>query len=131
MTASDLAGLLPLVLIIVVFYFLLIRPQRNRQREVMRTQSQIAPGQDIITTAGLHATVVAVDEDTVTLETSPGVTSRWARAAVARVVSPVEPGESYETRSPQDTYDDAMDDERRDQPGRDDDGEPPRGATRG
>ena len=86
MTAQQLGNLLPLVLIFVVFYLLILRPARNRQREAMTLQSRLTPGQQIMTTAGLYATVVAVDDDVIVLETAPGVTSRWARAAVSRIV---------------------------------------------
>jgi preprotein translocase subunit YajC len=83
---SDLAGLLPLLLILVVFYLLILRPARNRQREALRLQRSLAVGQQVMTTAGLYATVTGLDDDAVILETSPGVTSRWSRAAVARVL---------------------------------------------
>lgn len=83
---TDIVSLLPFVLIVLVFYLLVLRPARVRQRAVAELQSRLQAGQQVITTAGLYATVVAVDDETVTLETSPGVRSRWARAAVARVL---------------------------------------------
>ena len=49
-------------------------------------QSALGPGDDIVTIGGLHATVVAVEDDVVTLELSPGVTARYARPAIARVL---------------------------------------------
>lgn len=88
---GDLASFLPLLLILLVFWLLIIRPTRARQRAAVALQGQLAPGQLVVTTAGLHATVAAVEDDVVLLETSPGVTSRWAKAAIARVVQP--PGE--------------------------------------
>ena len=87
MTAEQLASLLPLVLIFVVFYFLVLRPARNRQREAMALQSRLAVGQEVMTTAGLYATVVGVENEFVVLELAPGVTTRWARGAVARITS--------------------------------------------
>ncbi|WP_202637863.1 preprotein translocase subunit YajC [Bailinhaonella thermotolerans] len=89
---EGLAQLLPFILIIVVFYFLLIRPQRKRQQEQLRMQSSLAPGTRVMTTAGLYATVVAVDDDDVILEVAPGVESRYVKGAIARVVTPV-PGQ--------------------------------------
>lgn len=94
---QDIVGFLPFVIIVVVFYFLLIRPQRNRQRDMQRLQSGLIPGQRVVTTGGLFATVVSTDEDTVTLETSPGVTSRWAKGAVGRVL----PGEPESASPPE------------------------------
>jgi preprotein translocase subunit YajC len=83
---QDLAGLLPLVLVLVVFWLFVIRPARNRQRELAQTQQAIRPGQQVMTSAGLHAGVVSVEDDVVVLEVAPGVHSRYARQAVVRVL---------------------------------------------
>jgi len=83
----DIVGFLPLILIIVVFYFFIIRRSQNQQREIRAVQSALAPGQEIMTTAGLFATVSGVEDDVVVLEISPGVTCRFARGAVARIVT--------------------------------------------
>jgi preprotein translocase subunit YajC len=87
---ENLGPLLPFLLIILFFYFVLVRPQKARQREALRMQEQIAPGQQVMTTSGLYATVAAIEDDAVILETSPGVTSKWARPAIARVVDPLD-----------------------------------------
>jgi preprotein translocase subunit YajC len=83
---NALVGLLPLVLIVVGFYFLAVRPQRNRMKALRETQSTIEVGREVMTTAGLYATVIDLDDDTVTLEIAPGVHARFARAAVVRTV---------------------------------------------
>ena len=80
----------PLLLIVLLFgvmYFMMIRPQQKRRREAQAMQSALGPGDEIVTIGGLHGTVVAVDDDVVTLEISPGVTARYARPAIARVVT--------------------------------------------
>ncbi len=81
-------NILPLVLLVVVFYFLLIRPQRKRQQEAVQMQNSLAPGARVMTTTGLFATVVAVDNEDVILEVAPGVETRWVKAAVGRVLTP-------------------------------------------
>ncbi|HEU4490080.1 MAG TPA: preprotein translocase subunit YajC [Jiangellales bacterium] len=78
--------LLPLVLVVVVFWLFIIRPQRNRARELSRVQGSLAPGQQVMTGSGLYATVAVVEDDHVVLEVAPGVLSRYARQAVVRVV---------------------------------------------
>jgi preprotein translocase subunit YajC len=78
--------LLPLVLIFVVFWLFILRPQRNRARELSRVQGALAPGQQVMTGSGLYATVATVEDDHVVLEVAPGVLSRYARQAVVRVV---------------------------------------------
>lgn len=85
---SSLSFLLFLVLIFGAMYFLMIRPQQKRRRESEQMQRSIATGDEVITVAGLYGTVRSVDDDTVTLEVAPGVTNRYARGAIARVVTP-------------------------------------------
>ena len=94
---SSLLSFLPLLLIVAVGYLLLIRPARTRQRRAMETRQAVEPGTEVTTTAGLIATVVAVDDETVTLEVAPGVHSRYVKGAIARVHEPVgagQPGEA-------------------------------------
>ena len=89
---SGIAGLIPFLLIAVVGYLLLVRPARARQRAAMQTRSNVEPGVEVTTTAGMIATVVDVDEDgTVTLEIAPGVHAKFVKAAIGRVNTPTEP----------------------------------------
>ncbi|MFI6323121.1 preprotein translocase subunit YajC [Nonomuraea sp. NPDC050556] len=87
---GQLGSILPLILLVVVFYFLLIRPQRKRQQEAAKMQNSLAPGTRVMTTTGLFATVVAVDNEDVVLEVAPGIETRWVKAAIGRVVTPVD-----------------------------------------
>ncbi|SDT05544.1 preprotein translocase subunit YajC [Jiangella sp. DSM 45060] len=84
------ALLLP-ILLIAVFYFLLIRPQQKQRRQMVELQQSVQAGTKVMTTAGLLATVVEVDDDEVVLEVAPGVHSRYVRRAIANVVQPQEP----------------------------------------
>ena len=83
---------IPLILIVLVGYFLLIRPARMRQRKAMENRAAVTPGVEVTTTAGLLATVTSVNEedDTVTLEIAPGVQARFVKSAIARVNTPME-----------------------------------------
>ena len=67
-------------------WLLLVRPQRARARALQEVREALSPGARVMTTAGLHATVVAVEDDTVLLEIAPGVNARFASGAVARVL---------------------------------------------
>ena len=82
----NIGQFLPFLVLIGAFYFLLIRPQRNRQREMKSLMSRLRPGQQVMTTAGMFAKVTAVDGDHVTLELAPGVNVKYMAAAVAKVV---------------------------------------------
>lgn len=88
--AGGGASATPLILIVLLFgvmYFMMIRPQQKRRREAAAMQSSLGPGDEIVTIGGLHATVVSIDDDVVTVEIAPGVNARFARPAIARVVS--------------------------------------------
>ena len=91
--SSSGSGLSFLILpaLFIVGYLVLIRPQRTRQRQQLQMRNEIAPGVEVVTTAGLIATVVEVDDDAVTLEIAPGVHSRFLRQAIARVNQPPSP----------------------------------------
>ena len=82
---NAIVSFLPLLLIGVVFYFLLIRPQNQRRRAQMEMQSSVEVGDEIVTTAGIYGTITEIDDDygIVTVEVAPGVEMRFARAAVA------------------------------------------------
>jgi preprotein translocase subunit YajC len=74
-----------LIVIVVLFgllYFVMIRPQRNRQRQAQQMQNTVQPGQRVRTTAGMYATVVDADDQDVVLEVAPGVHMRFLRRAV-------------------------------------------------
>ncbi|HEX6444583.1 MAG TPA: preprotein translocase subunit YajC [Streptosporangiales bacterium] len=84
---KQLEPILFIVLIFAVFYFLLIRPQRKRQRETQQMQQALQPGTEVVTTAGMYARVVAFEgDDSVLLEVAPGVTCRYLKQAIMRVV---------------------------------------------
>jgi preprotein translocase subunit YajC len=84
--SNPLVTLLPVILIGVVFYFLLFRPQRRRQQQQQQMQRQVEPGQRVMTTAGMIADVVAVEDDAVVLEIAPGVEVRFVKAAIGQVL---------------------------------------------
>lgn len=76
-----------LAVLIGLFYFLIMRPQRNRQRKAMATQSQVMPGQRVRTTAGMYGTVISGDDRDVVIEIAPGVNVTMLRRAIMDVVA--------------------------------------------
>ena len=91
-TGSSGGSFLPLLLFIMIplgMYFLMIRPQQRRAREMQRMQSDLAPGAEVMTGSGMYGTVTEIDEEdgTVVLEISSEVHVRFARAAIARVLT--------------------------------------------
>ncbi|EKZ0818549.1 preprotein translocase subunit YajC [Listeria monocytogenes] len=65
---GGIVTFIPIILMIVLFYFLLIRPQQKRQKEVQNMQSSLAKGDKIITIGGLHGIVEAIEDGTVILK---------------------------------------------------------------
>jgi preprotein translocase subunit YajC len=80
-------ALLPFALILVAFYFLILRPQRARAKQAEQLQAKLAPGAEIMTTSGIFATVLEIRDDSIVVEVSPGSTLRLTKAAVGRVVA--------------------------------------------
>ena len=87
---SGASFLILIAVLGLAMYFLFLRPQRARQRLAQQMRSALEPGAEVVTTSGLYATVHAVDEEqgTVELEVAPGVVSRFAKGAIARVIEP-------------------------------------------
>ena len=82
---SGYTSLLFIVGIFALIYFMMIRPQQRRRREVQSMQSTMGVGDEIITVGGLYGTIRSVDEESVLLEIAPGVTARYAKAAIGKV----------------------------------------------
>ncbi len=89
--ATPYAGVmqfLPIILMVVVFYFLLIRPQAKRQKAQQNMLSDLKQGDDIVTIGGIHAKIAGVRDQDKTLIVKTGDNNKITidRAAVARVV---------------------------------------------
>lgn len=81
----GLGGLLPMLLIIGVFYMLLIRPQQKRQRELQETIAQLKAGDRIITNGGIIGTIINVRDTTLLIRSDKSILeiSRTAVAGIA------------------------------------------------
>lgn len=89
---SGFEALLPLVLIFVVFYFLLIRPQQKKQKQHKEMLTAIRRGDRVVTGGGIVGTVTkVVDDKELAVEITDGVKVRVQRALVASVISKTEP----------------------------------------
>lgn len=87
---KDLAGFLPFVLIALVFWFLIVRPQRRRQQQLASTQAALGPGTEVMLGSGIFGTVASLDDETLRIEVAPGTVVKVARQAVVRVIEPHE-----------------------------------------
>ena len=83
---GGLMGFLPLILIFIVFYFMLIRPQMKRAKEHKRMVSELAKGDEIVTTGGLLGKITDLSDSFVTLTLADNVSIKLQRHAVTQVM---------------------------------------------
>jgi preprotein translocase subunit YajC len=90
--SGGLVQLLPMLLIIGVFYMLLIRPQQRRQKELQETISQLKPGDRVVTTGGVIGTITTVRDTSFLIRSADKSILEIARSAIAGIQ-----GEEVET----------------------------------
>jgi preprotein translocase subunit YajC len=90
-SSSSLSFLLIIVVVFGLLYFVMIRPQRNRQRQAQQTARQVSNGSRVRTTAGMYGTIIDGDADNVLVEFAPGVQIKMMRRAIMGTVPDDEP----------------------------------------
>lgn len=83
---QGLGTILPLIVMFVLFYFLLIRPQQKRQKNVQSMQSSLKKGDKIITIGGLHGIIDSIDENKAVIKCGDGSRLTYERPAIREVV---------------------------------------------
>jgi preprotein translocase subunit YajC len=99
---AGLVNLLFLGFLILIFYFMLIRPQKRRVDQHRRLLASINDGDEVVTIGGMFGTVRRIGEDEIELEISSGTTVRVVKSAIARRVTedlPDEVGDTGEEES--------------------------------
>jgi preprotein translocase subunit YajC len=89
--ANPLMSFLPLLLIVVVFYFFMIRPQMKRQKEVRKFRESLAKNDKVVTTGGIYGKVVEVKETTVVLEIAKDVQIKVDKNGIVKDLSDAQP----------------------------------------
>ena len=84
---SMLGSILPFILIAVIFYFLLIRPQQKQQKELKARQEGLKPGDKVISAGGIYGIVREVMQNAVKLEVAPNVVIKMDKTSIVRNVS--------------------------------------------
>ena len=80
--AGQMGGILPIVLIMVIFYVLLILPAQKRQKKVALMLSELKNGDKVITTGGVYGTIVGIEDDAIQLRIADQVKIKVLRSAV-------------------------------------------------
>jgi preprotein translocase subunit YajC len=81
--ANPIMQFLPIVLIIVVFYFFMIRPQMKKAKDQKKFVDELKKGDKVVTTAGIHGKIVDMNDTTFVLEVEGGIKIRFDKAAVS------------------------------------------------
>ena len=89
--ANPLMSFLPLLLIIVVFYFFMIRPQMKRQKETRKFRESLQKGDKVVTTGGIYGKVVKIEETVIQLEISKDVVIKVDKNGIVKDMSDVQP----------------------------------------
>ncbi|MEJ9228252.1 preprotein translocase subunit YajC [Peribacillus butanolivorans] len=82
---GNLTQILPLILMFVLFYFLLIRPQQKRQKATRNMQSSLKKGDKVATIGGMHGTIDAIDELQIVIKSPDGSKLTFDRAAIREI----------------------------------------------
>lgn len=83
---SGFASLIPLILIFVIFYFLLLRPQIKRAKEHKKMVGSLSKGDEVVSNGGLLGRITKVDENFISLEIADGVVVKLQKAAVGSLM---------------------------------------------
>ena len=79
-----LTTILPIVLMVAIFYFLLVRPQQRRVRQQRDLLEGLSVGDEVVTIGGLFGTILEMDDESITLDAGGGTRLRFLKQAVAR-----------------------------------------------
>ncbi len=86
---SPFGGLwVPLIGVIVIFYFVLIRPEKKKQKARESLLGGMKKGDKVMTTSGIYGTIAQIQDEVVTLQVADGVRMRFARGAVQNLLEP-------------------------------------------
>ncbi|MFQ5700881.1 MAG: preprotein translocase subunit YajC [Acidobacteriota bacterium] len=87
---AFISFLVPMGLILVIFYFLLIRPANRKQKALQHLIDNLKNGDKVITTGGIHGTVAGMTDDLIQLKVAPNLKIEISRSAVASLRQPKE-----------------------------------------
>jgi len=82
-TLSPITNLLPLILIFVIFYFLIIRPQKSKEKEHQKMLNELKKNDEVVTTSGIHGTIVNLKDKTLILRVDENVKIEIEKNCVA------------------------------------------------
>jgi len=94
--SGSLASFIPLIIMFVIFYFLLIRPQQKKSKEHREMLGNLKKGDRIVTNGGIHGRITGLDDATLTMEIADKVRVKMDRGCVIRILAAAAPQENKE-----------------------------------
>ncbi len=91
---DPMSMLITFGLIGIIFYFLLIRPQRKQQKELKDRQDALKPGDKVVSAGGIYGVITKVEQDAVRMEIAPSVTIKIAKASIVSSTPKEAPAEA-------------------------------------
>jgi preprotein translocase subunit YajC len=85
---NPLASFIPIILIFIIMYFVLLRPQMRRQKDQQRLIAALKTGDRVVTAAGIHGMITNVKDTTVTVKVADNVKIEMEKSAVTAVAKP-------------------------------------------
>jgi len=82
---NPLVNLFPLIIIFAIFYFMIIKPQRIREKQHQKMLSELSKNDEVVTTGGIHGVITNVKEKTVTLKIDDNVKIELEKSCIAYV----------------------------------------------
>ena len=89
--ASFITALVPFILVFVIFYLLIVMPQKNRQKKHQNMVEQLKPGDQIITSGGIYGTIMGVQPDRIELKVAANTKIDITKSAVAVILKQQQP----------------------------------------
>ena len=96
-TGSLITSFLPFIAVILIFYFLIIRPQSKKRKETEKMLGGLKKGDKIVTIGGIYGTIQAVRETTVIVRVDDNVKLEFTRSAISSIISPAREERSYDS----------------------------------
>ena len=87
MNLEAIGPFVPLILLFVIFYFLLIRPQQKNQKKRQEMLSNLQKGDRVITIGGIHGVIKEIDDVSLSLRVADNVSLKFARQSIDRVIA--------------------------------------------
>lgn len=84
---ASMISWLPILFMLVIFYFLLYRPQKQAKQEREKMLSELQVGTEIVTVGGIYGKIISLDEETLQLKIAEGIEIKIARAAIGTLAS--------------------------------------------